>query len=268
MGAAISGRWDLRDTGTTRDYDTLDYGSRTKTSHSRQLDMLGCQYGCTQWQLSVQIIKGNVSIIISNSTTSIVLILVSGDRWGIDLNSVRLIVFFPDSSFNGGNPDDNVADQGTLLCCGVRGVAADLSVISVPLTFPAFLAAVNNGIVQLSICTTSQTESWSGLTFWSVPLIVGQRQVEKRKMGGEGGWIYETEREAEGGRQRGRGRKGGGEGTEKERVDSRRQLSHRKKYKKIFSVGVWLLYQTASVWCQSIRIDKIIAGIFQANWIS
>ena len=57
MGAAISGHWDLRDTGTTRDYDTLARspsgcqgqalgGSRTKTSHSRQSVMLGCQNGC------------------------------------------------------------------------------------------------------------------------------------------------------------------------------------------------------------------------------
>ena len=47
MSAAISGHWDLRETGTTRDYDTLAGllggcrgqalgGSRTKTSHSRQ----------------------------------------------------------------------------------------------------------------------------------------------------------------------------------------------------------------------------------------
>ena len=35
---------------------------RTKTSHSHQSDMLGYQYGCTHWQLSMQIIKGNMSI--------------------------------------------------------------------------------------------------------------------------------------------------------------------------------------------------------------
>ena len=59
MGAAVSGHWDLRDTGTTQDYDTLARslgpvhcqgqalgGSRTQTSHSRQLVMLGCQNGC------------------------------------------------------------------------------------------------------------------------------------------------------------------------------------------------------------------------------
>ena len=58
MGPVISGHWDLRDTGTTRDYDTLVRslgcqgqalgGSRTKTSHSRQSVMLGCQNGCAQ----------------------------------------------------------------------------------------------------------------------------------------------------------------------------------------------------------------------------
>ena len=37
-------------------------GSRTKTSHSHQSVMLGCQNGCAQWQLSVQIIKGKMSI--------------------------------------------------------------------------------------------------------------------------------------------------------------------------------------------------------------
>ena len=54
MGAAISGHWDLRDTGTTLcgllggcQGQALG-GSRTKTSHSRQSDMLGCQNGCTQ----------------------------------------------------------------------------------------------------------------------------------------------------------------------------------------------------------------------------
>ena len=57
MGAAISGHWDLRDTGTMRDYDTLARsgcqvqalgGSRTKTSYSRQSVILGCQNGCAQ----------------------------------------------------------------------------------------------------------------------------------------------------------------------------------------------------------------------------
>ena len=60
MDAAISGHWDLRDIGTTRDYDTLARscmggsqgqalgGSRTKMSHSRQSVMLGCQNGCAQ----------------------------------------------------------------------------------------------------------------------------------------------------------------------------------------------------------------------------
>ena len=60
MGAAISGHWDLRDTGTSRDYLTLLRGllggcrgqalggSYTKTSHSCQSVMLGCQNGCAQ----------------------------------------------------------------------------------------------------------------------------------------------------------------------------------------------------------------------------
>ena len=60
-------------------------GSRTKTSHSRQSVMLGCQNGCAQWQLSVQIIKGKIPYTVYNSTTPIVLILVSGDSWGIAL---------------------------------------------------------------------------------------------------------------------------------------------------------------------------------------
>ena len=75
MGAAISGHWDQG--------QALG-GSRTKTSHSRQSVMLGCQNGCAQWQLSVQI-EGEMSIYISNSTTPIVLLLVSGDGWGIAL---------------------------------------------------------------------------------------------------------------------------------------------------------------------------------------
>ena len=39
--------------------------SRTKTSHSRQSVMLGCQNGRAQLQLSVQIIKGKMSIYLS-----------------------------------------------------------------------------------------------------------------------------------------------------------------------------------------------------------
>ena len=65
MGTAISGHWDLRDTGTTRDYDTLARflggrqgqtlgGSHTKTSYSRQWAMRGCQNGC--------VIKGGMCI--------------------------------------------------------------------------------------------------------------------------------------------------------------------------------------------------------------
>ena len=58
MGAAISGHWDLRD--TDRDYARVLRcllggcqgqalaGSRTKTSHSRQSVMVGCQNGCAQ----------------------------------------------------------------------------------------------------------------------------------------------------------------------------------------------------------------------------
>ena len=82
MGAAISGHWDLGDTGTSRDYDALvrslgwqcegtahtmpsavsvahalnasstaRFSSKaycTTTSHSRQSDIPGCQYGCAQ----------------------------------------------------------------------------------------------------------------------------------------------------------------------------------------------------------------------------
>ena len=53
MGAAISGHWDLGETATSRDYDTL----------------ARCLGGSNQ--------GGNVHI--SNSTTPIVLIFVSGD---------------------------------------------------------------------------------------------------------------------------------------------------------------------------------------------
>ena len=37
-------------------------GSRTHTSHSLQSVMLGCQNICAQWQLSVHILKGKMSI--------------------------------------------------------------------------------------------------------------------------------------------------------------------------------------------------------------
>ena len=69
MGAAISGHWDLRDTGTTRDYDTL---ARACTSHSRQSVMLR---PVTAKRANNQ----GEKVHISNSSTPNILILVSGD---------------------------------------------------------------------------------------------------------------------------------------------------------------------------------------------
>ena len=59
MGAAISGHWDLQTQGLRETMTLLRGllggchgqalgGSRTKTSHSRQSVMLGCQNGCAQ----------------------------------------------------------------------------------------------------------------------------------------------------------------------------------------------------------------------------
>ena len=61
MGTTISGHWDLRDTGTLRDYDTLVWSLWVAVT------------------AKLQIIKGCPYVHISNSTTPIVLILVSGD---------------------------------------------------------------------------------------------------------------------------------------------------------------------------------------------
>ena len=79
-------------------------GSLTKTSHSRQSDMLGCQ-----WQLSMQIIKGKMStyliLLLSNYLILLILLLdcvnLGVRRQLRDCSkSVMLIVFFPDPAFN------------------------------------------------------------------------------------------------------------------------------------------------------------------------
>ena len=65
MGVAISGPWDLRDTGTTRDYDTL----------ARSLGWLSGSGPVTAKRANNQRLNAHIS----NSTTPIVLILVAGD---------------------------------------------------------------------------------------------------------------------------------------------------------------------------------------------
>ena len=79
MGATISGHWDLRDTGTTRDYDTL----------ARSLGWLsgsGPGWGhawLPKWLRPVTAKRANnqgANVHISNSTTLIVLISVSGGQ--------------------------------------------------------------------------------------------------------------------------------------------------------------------------------------------
>ena len=89
MGAAISGHWDLRDTGTTRDYDTLarslgwlsGSGPGWQSHNNVPFSPVGharlskCLRPVTAKRANNQ--GGNVHI--SNSTTPIVLILVSGD---------------------------------------------------------------------------------------------------------------------------------------------------------------------------------------------
>ena len=89
MGAAISGHWDLRDTGTTRDYDTLARslgwlsGSGPGWQSHKNVTFSPVGHAWLQKWLRPETAKrgnnqrGNVHI--SHSTTPIVLILVSGD---------------------------------------------------------------------------------------------------------------------------------------------------------------------------------------------
>ena len=90
MGAAISGHWDLRDAGTTGDYDTLSPGWQSGSGPGWQShkDVTFSPVGhawLPKWLRPVTAKHannqggGNVRIYISNSTTPIVLILVSAD---------------------------------------------------------------------------------------------------------------------------------------------------------------------------------------------
>ena len=118
MGAAISGHWDLGDTGTTRDYDTLarslgwlsGSGPGWQSHKNVTFSPVGHAW-LPIWLRPVTAKRvnnqgGNVHIF--NSTSPIVLILVSRDSCGIALCLyVRLIVglFFPNSSFQLVNTD-------------------------------------------------------------------------------------------------------------------------------------------------------------------
>ena len=87
MGAAISGHWDLRDTGTTRDYDTLarSLGWLSGSgpgwrSHNVIFSPVGHAW-LPKWLRPVTAKHANnqgENVHISNSTTQIVLIFVSG----------------------------------------------------------------------------------------------------------------------------------------------------------------------------------------------
>ena len=101
MGAAISGHWDLRDTGTTRVYDTLvrslgwlsGSGPGWQSHKNVTFSLVGHAW-LPIWLRPLTAKHANnqgENVHISNSTTPIVLILCS--------KSVRLIIFFPDSSF-------------------------------------------------------------------------------------------------------------------------------------------------------------------------
>ena len=75
-------------------------GSRTKTSNSRQFVMLGRQNGCAHAVTAKRANNQGENVHISNySTTPIVLIFGVRGQLRDCSNSVRLIVFFPDSSF-------------------------------------------------------------------------------------------------------------------------------------------------------------------------
>ena len=89
MGAAISGHWDLGDTGTSRDYDTLarSLGWLSGSSHvwqsHKNVTFLPVRHAWLSiWLRPVTAKRANnqgENVHISNSTTLIVLILVSGD---------------------------------------------------------------------------------------------------------------------------------------------------------------------------------------------
>ena len=89
MGAAISGHWDLGDTGTTRDYDTLvrslgwlsGSGPGWQSHKNVTFSPVGHAW-LPKWLHPVTAKRANnqgENVHISNSTTPIVLILVSGD---------------------------------------------------------------------------------------------------------------------------------------------------------------------------------------------
>ena len=89
MCAAISGHWDLRDTGTTRDYDTLarslgwlsGSGPGWQSHKNVTFSPVGHAW-LSIWLRPVTAKRANnqgENVHISNSTTLIVLILVSGD---------------------------------------------------------------------------------------------------------------------------------------------------------------------------------------------
>ena len=93
MGAAIGGHWDLRETGTTRDYDR-DYDTLARSlgwlsgsgpgwqSHKNVTFSPVGHASLPKWLRPVTAKRANnqgENVHISNSTTPIVLILVSGD---------------------------------------------------------------------------------------------------------------------------------------------------------------------------------------------
>ena len=92
MGAAISGHWNLRDTGTTQDYDTLAWslgwlsgsgpGCHGWQSHKNVTFSPVGHAWLPKWLRPVTAKRANNqggTVHISNSITPIVLILVSGD---------------------------------------------------------------------------------------------------------------------------------------------------------------------------------------------
>ena len=89
MGAAISGHWDLGDTGTTRDYATRDYGllgGCQGQSHKKVTFSPVGHVWLPKWLRPVRAKRANnqgENVHISNCTTPIVLILVSGTAEGL-----------------------------------------------------------------------------------------------------------------------------------------------------------------------------------------
>ena len=95
MVAAISGHWDLRDTGTTRDYDTLarslgwlsGSGPGWQSHKNVRFSPVGHAW-LPIWLRPVTAKRANnqrENVHLSNSTTPIVLSLLSGDSGGIAL---------------------------------------------------------------------------------------------------------------------------------------------------------------------------------------